>query len=107
MRKDQCICSECRNELDIQADYCIHCGALFRTDQDCINHEEVKATSVCVICNRPLCHMCVTRHNGVAYCVKHRPGTYHQSILSRTSSDKHMIEYCVPEGAMFVQRHMG
>lgn len=49
MRNGQCISTECRHEPDSRADFCTDCGALFRTDLACINHENVKATRVFMV----------------------------------------------------------
>ena len=102
MRNTQFVCSECRSELDHQADFCPQCGALFRTDQDCINHEDIKATNVCVVCNKPLCYLCVTHREGTGYCRDHYPALNPTSHVTAASPDKYAVEYRMPEEAMLI-----
>ncbi|MBP9211947.1 MAG: zinc ribbon domain-containing protein [Bacteroidetes bacterium] len=65
-------CDNCSGEMDLDNDYCPHCGTLYAEDQySCSNHPTGVATGVCVICQQLFCTECLNEKNGRLYCDAH------------------------------------
>ena len=52
------VCSNFDNPLNEEDDFCPNCGALFTEGIKCINHKNVDADGVCIICCEPFCKDC-------------------------------------------------
>jgi len=65
------ICDHCDNSVDEEDEFCPHCGSLFSDDIYCINHTNVEADGVCVICCEPFCYQCSEWVNNILLCKNH------------------------------------
>ena len=52
------VCKRCGSSVEVDDDFCSHCGEIFAYEVSCHNHPETPATGVCVICTLPLCASC-------------------------------------------------
>lgn len=39
----------------------------------CLNHKEIRSTSICHICNHPFCEDCIKTHSTLSFCLEHFP----------------------------------
>ncbi len=65
-------CDHCGGEVDLDSDFCPHCGTLSAEDQySCTNHPIAVATGVCVVCQKLFCAECLTERSRRLYCPEH------------------------------------
>jgi hypothetical protein len=65
-------CDTCGGEVELDSDFCPHCGTLFAEDQySCTNHPTGVAAGVCVICQQVFCDKCLFKKNGRQFCKDH------------------------------------
>jgi hypothetical protein len=69
------VCPKCREEIAEDEASCPHCGVLLPAGDvpvpSCETHDGVPAVARCVLCEVPLCELCVERRGGKAFCVVH------------------------------------
>jgi hypothetical protein len=51
-------CSRCNYPVKENDDFCPECGTLFWEKVNCINHKNIPADGVCIICCEPFCKEC-------------------------------------------------
>ncbi len=64
-------CPECGFIFSAESFYCPECGLLVINDYRCINHKNIIAKWMCVVCQTPLCDNCVHFKLGRAFCEVH------------------------------------
>lgn len=66
-------CLRCEEEINAESEYCVHCGALVKKDLLvlCAFHPDQLAESVCVLCQQPLCSVCVRKNGHRTVCPFH------------------------------------
>jgi hypothetical protein len=64
-------CTRCGNTVSPDDDFCPHCGDLFSENVFCINHSDLRASGVCIICAVPLCPACGSIVMGRFLCTHH------------------------------------
>ncbi|HEY5614447.1 MAG TPA: hypothetical protein VIL52_00360 [Bacteroidota bacterium] len=76
-------CHHCAAELERNAAYCNHCGAVQQETApgtvECENHTEEHAVGVCVLCGKPVCGDCAVSAEGKIFC----ENALHQSIFKQ------------------------
>lgn len=65
------LCSECREQVAKDAEFCPHCGTVFAAGLHCSNHEGRDAAGVCIICCLSYCKRCASLVNKRYLCHKH------------------------------------
>lgn len=66
------VCSYCNHPVKNDYDFCPECGTLFLDDVKCINHKNVPAEGVCIICTKPFCKECGLFVNNIYFlCNEH------------------------------------
>ncbi len=66
-------CDNCDEQIDVDAEYCIHCGIIFEKDPggpliECERHPRVPAVGVCIVCGKPVCGDCAKSKKGKVFC---------------------------------------
>jgi hypothetical protein len=64
-------CSDCKNEIAQDDDFCPTCGRPLVDGLNCSNHPDVEASGVCIVCCLPFCRKCGGRVNGLFLCGDH------------------------------------
>ena len=65
------ICTNCKNSVNSNEKYCLHCGDIFDKDLFCMKHSFTKAQGVCVICKEPCCEKCGEMVKNIYFCFCH------------------------------------
>lgn len=66
------ICSFCNHTVKEDDDFCPECGSIFLQNVECINHKNIIADGVCIICMEPFCKDCGLFVNDIHFlCNKH------------------------------------
>ncbi len=68
---NEVICGYCETTVNEDDDFCPECGTLFTEDANCMNHPEIPAEGVCIICGSPYCKECGYRINKLFLCALH------------------------------------
>ncbi|OQX94745.1 hypothetical protein B6I21_09025 [candidate division KSB1 bacterium 4572_119] len=79
-KKEQITCSQCDRGVDEDNDFCPFCGSIFVDNVSCVNHNELNASGVCVICCEPYCEKCGTNVNDIFLCEKHSEYEIYQGM---------------------------
>lgn len=87
---EKTICSYCDNEVSEDLDFCPYCGSLFLEDVKCINHSEVEAEGVCLICEDPYCKSCGKFTGRKFLCDKHSDYEIYQGMAKVFGSNDHV-----------------
>ena len=66
-------CSNCREEITADSDFCPHCGVLFPEAGGlvCERHSEQEAVGVCIICRVLVCEKCRVVMGNRTFCLDH------------------------------------
>lgn len=64
-------CEHCGAVVNEADDFCPDCGGLFIEDAKCVNHPELNAEAVCVICMEPYCKICIGSGREIYLCCRH------------------------------------
>jgi len=67
-------CSNCKEEITEDSDFCPHCGVLFDTTEKvmCDLHPQNIAQGVCIICRDVVCQECGVAVQGRVLCKEHK-----------------------------------
>jgi hypothetical protein len=87
-------CPNCKEHVRETDSFCDNCGILQPTVSEddrpeCENHPDRSAIGACVICGKPVCDECSTRHNGRIFCENDDHLNLHQGfvVAYTTSTD--------------------
>ncbi len=87
-------CPNCKEYVREDDTFCDNCGVLqpeIPADErpECENHPDRSAIGGCVICGKPVCEQCSTRHNGRIFCENDEHLNLHQGfvVAYTTSTD--------------------
>ena len=69
--EDTLECSNCKNQVKADDEFCPECGTLFEDDVMCSNHTDIVAAGVCIICCLPFCENCGEDINNRFLCHSH------------------------------------
>lgn len=91
-------CHNCREFVRKEDTFCDNCGVLQQelpSDDipECENHPDRSAVGGCVICGKPVCDSCTTRHNGRIFCEDDDHLSLHQGfVVAYTTSTDYEAE---------------
>lgn len=87
-------CGTCGSDASEDSEYCFNCGAIFIEDVKCINHDNIEAAGVCVICSRAFCSECGIDAVGRFFCEEHDEYEVYQNMARiYGSADEVAIRY--------------
>ena len=69
--KNKIVCAFCESPVNEDDDFCSECGTLFIEEVNCVNHSQIPADGVCIICGLPYCKECGYRVNKLFLCSLH------------------------------------
>lgn len=75
------VCKRCGSAVEVDDDFCAHCGEIFADEVSCRNHPETPASGVCVICTLPLCASCGGMVNNSFLCEEHCTCEIYQGMV--------------------------
>lgn len=55
---DTYLCEHCQSEVDLDGEFCSHCGTIFKPEVFCTSCKNEPAEGVCIICEQPFCGRC-------------------------------------------------
>jgi hypothetical protein len=70
-KNSECECGKCNEAVTSTDRFCPNCGSLFVDGVVCLNHGNVEAEGVCVICAKPFCKECGGSKLGTFLCDEH------------------------------------
>ena len=91
-------CENCKEFVRKEDTFCDNCGVLqpvVAADEmpECENHPDRRAIGGCVICGKPVCDECSTRHNGRIFCENDNHLSLHQGfVVAYTTSTDYEAE---------------
>jgi hypothetical protein len=91
-------CPNCKEFVHDDDTFCDNCGVIQPREEDgdwpeCETHPDRDAIGGCVICGKPVCDTCTTRHNGRIFCDNDDHLNMHQGfVISYTTSTDYEAE---------------
>jgi hypothetical protein len=87
--KESFECTICKNSVSQEDEFCPECGTIFSDDISCINHPNINATGVCIICCIPFCDECGLIENKHFLCNDH----VHYEIIEGMAKIYSVLDY--------------
>ncbi|PLX28443.1 MAG: hypothetical protein C0600_09705 [Ignavibacteria bacterium] len=91
-------CPNCKEFVQENDTFCDNCGVILPREEEsdspeCENHPDADAIGGCVICGKPVCEGCSTRHNGRIFCENDDHLNMHQGfVVAYTTSTDYEAE---------------
>jgi hypothetical protein len=92
--EDEYQCPRCKEAVQPDDDFCVHCGELFVEDVPCSLHPDRSAEGTCIICATPFCSQCGGWTQKRFLCDQHsRYEIYEDNVRVFGSSDVVQVEF--------------
>ncbi|GBD86365.1 hypothetical protein BMS3Abin03_00282 [bacterium BMS3Abin03] len=104
MKENEIECTNCGSVAEQDSDYCPRCGALFIDNVFCVNHKQVEAAGICLICSEPFCEKCGHSVSNVFICNPHAHYEIYEGMAKvYGTSDEiqiHFVKNCLEEESL-------